>query len=736
MALVAVLVVASYWVLKFVLAGTLNDNPYSCSGTPTLQSGSNDNGTNGCVHYLQYDLNYYGYNLTKDGAFGTNTKNAVIDYQSKHSLSKDGVVGSQTWASINHETAKVFVNSFCLGSACSNNSSITVTPSQSLTATWDSTPYADKCQSWWQSTSGAGGNVVSGVATWPTKGSANGSALSSTGTYYFELKCLNDIWHYQTERKVVIQQAPPTTTTISGRVYDTRTNTGISGVSLNTCQGTAKTNSSGNFSFTANIGSGFCLRVTAGIPGGYSGPTTSQNPEVGNSATTYEYQIAGKNCYHSCANQQGTYDRNSDSGYNFAYTSPTPTVKGCGAGTDNSTCKPTVSLKINGASAATVDANTNVTMSWTLGFSPSSCSATGDWSGAKTPTNASTVVNVGAAGNKTYILTCNNANGPGSSSVTAVVKAVGGGKLPNGCGPGTNNSTCTIHPGTTGSGKNLVSDKTPPSVPGNFKAKLGSSTSTVVLSWNASTDTSGINSYQLERSTDKVKWQVLSTKIVTTGYTDDATTYKTAYSYRLRAVDNAGNASGYASTDIVTGEFKATTDGTLIESGDHVVQVTLPLGALGSTASCSIEVNSDNVRDLSVLKLELVHGPYELACKTPEGDFLDSFKKPIQVSVYPDPKKAKKYKALKIYQYDFEGGTWKEVQVKTAMNNQQPILSFETDKPFQIAVMGVRKPGLPWGIISFILLILIAAGVAFVIYLRRAQKQHYQDYLRRKYYNL
>lgn len=48
------------------------------------------------VRKLQNKLNELGYNLSADGIYGTNTSNAVRDYQSKNGLSVDGIAGVNT----------------------------------------------------------------------------------------------------------------------------------------------------------------------------------------------------------------------------------------------------------------------------------------------------------------------------------------------------------------------------------------------------------------------------------------------------------------------------------------------------------------------------------------------------------------------------------------------------------------------------------------------------------------
>ena len=59
-------------------------------------------GSNGdAVKQLQTKLNTMGYSLDVDGAFGAKTQAAVRDYQSKNGLTVDGIVGNDTWGSLN-----------------------------------------------------------------------------------------------------------------------------------------------------------------------------------------------------------------------------------------------------------------------------------------------------------------------------------------------------------------------------------------------------------------------------------------------------------------------------------------------------------------------------------------------------------------------------------------------------------------------------------------------------------
>lgn len=56
--------------------------------------------TGSSVLDLQQKLNRNGYSLDEDGVFGNNTYNAVLDYQRKNNLAVDGVVGDETWGSL------------------------------------------------------------------------------------------------------------------------------------------------------------------------------------------------------------------------------------------------------------------------------------------------------------------------------------------------------------------------------------------------------------------------------------------------------------------------------------------------------------------------------------------------------------------------------------------------------------------------------------------------------------
>jgi chitinase len=84
-------------------------------------------------------------------------------------------------------------------------------------------------------------------------------------------------------------------------------------------------------------------------------------------------------------------------------------------------------------------------------------------------------------------------------------------------------------------------DTTAPSAPGNLHSTATSTTS-VTLAWNASTDNVGVTGYNVYRGT------TLVTTATGTGYTDSGLSAGTSYSYTVKARDAAGNLSAAGNT--------------------------------------------------------------------------------------------------------------------------------------------------------------------------------------------
>ncbi len=103
--------------------------------------------------------------------------------------------------------------------------------------------------------------------------------------------------------------------------------------------------------------------------------------------------------------------------------------------------------------------------------------------------------------------------------------------------------------GNTGAASNAVSvtvptDKTAPTTPGSLRATVGAAGSRqITLTWNASTDNVGVTSYYLYRANAKYK---LLGKVTTT--IDTGLKAGTKYTYKVYAIDAAGNWSGASAT--------------------------------------------------------------------------------------------------------------------------------------------------------------------------------------------
>src|SRR5947209_11920902 len=91
--------------------------------------------------------------------------------------------------------------------------------------------------------------------------------------------------------------------------------------------------------------------------------------------------------------------------------------------------------------------------------------------------------------------------------------------------------------GGSGGGGGGGGDTTPPSAPSGLKV-TGSTSSSVSLSWTASTDNVGVTGYDIFRGATKLG------TVTGTSFTDTGLTASTTYSYTVKAKDAAGNTSG------------------------------------------------------------------------------------------------------------------------------------------------------------------------------------------------
>jgi hypothetical protein len=464
-----------------------------------------------------------------------------------------------------------------------------------------------------------------------------------------------------------------TTTRVSGRVYNKTTGLGYANVTIMFCNtnGTAVTNSTGNYYKDFAYATGYCSRVST-FP--YSktyltGPKApNNNATVGPNQATYEYQSAGRNCYKNtaCASGYQTYDRNfatatSDYGTDLVYTNvATPTPVPTPTPTPVKTPTPTPVP-------------------------------------VKTPTPAPTPKTTTKTPTPTPVSVTNITSSPVSAEAVA----------------------------------------SKPSVPGNFQATVQEGNAIIDLTWEASTDASGIKGYVLERSLDQSNWLKLGDIISTTAYTDKSAGFGIHYFYRLSAINPVGNVSDYASVDTTTGDFQANTSGpdnTTYTSDDSLVTVSVPGGALSDDASCSI-----NVQDPTKLSHQpgtkdqpLVAGVYSLVCKKSSGDEVLNYLKPIAWS-FDLKDKLKGVNTPKPYTYDNGNAT---LISDFKFDSKAKLLTFDSTSTDPTMVLAYVNKGIS---LNFIALVLVVLGVIFglaVLILRKKQKSTYDDYLRSKYYNL
>lgn len=84
----------------FILTKGSGKPACSTGGFPTIKRGSLSN----YVLIAQDDLNTLGFRTNGlDGIFGAATQNAVISYQKSRGLTADGIVGCNTWRSLQEE---------------------------------------------------------------------------------------------------------------------------------------------------------------------------------------------------------------------------------------------------------------------------------------------------------------------------------------------------------------------------------------------------------------------------------------------------------------------------------------------------------------------------------------------------------------------------------------------------------------------------------------------------------
>ena len=290
--------------------------------------------------------------------------------------------------------------------------------------------------------------------------------------------------------------------------------------------------------------------------------------------------------------------------------------------------------------------------------------------------------------------------------------------------------------GGAGGGSGGASASVVPSTPGDFTASISGGNAVVELTWDASTDSNGVVGYQVERSLDQMNWTVLDSNVIATSYEDSTVSYSVHYYYRVEAVDTAGVDSDYATADVTTPDFSATsgTAGgtpTTYTSDDNFASVTMPPGALSESADCSI--NSASTNQVVPSGHKIILGPYSMVCKDANGNVIASFAQPLTWTFTIKNKLAGVTDPL-VYMSDASGKLTNAG--KQTYNAKSGTIQIVSSTSNALLVLATTVAGVPWNAIALILLVLGLGLGIFVFILKRQQKLNYNDYLRKKYYNL
>ena len=296
-------------------------------------------------------------------------------------------------------------------------------------------------------------------------------------------------------------------------------------------------------------------------------------------------------------------------------------------------------------------------------------------------------------------------------------------------------STKTTTSSGSGSSAPATPDTTPPSTPANV---LGSVNGAIVqLTWDmASDNSSGIAGYTVERSLDQQTWAPVGNETSDVTLTDSGASYGVHYYYRVQAIDNAGNKSGYGTADATTAAFSANTSAgsdTLFVSDDNMTSVDLPPGAIDADSECDIAGITDNTSSLVIPKLSVVVGPYLAACKKSTGETVDSYAKSGLAVIATTKDLRSKYGKFYVYAYNAQADKW--VVQKAVYNSKKGTYSFNTIGSSEYALLAAKRAPFPWTPVLLVLILILGAGGVLFWRVRQVQKYKYDEYLRSKYYN-
>ncbi len=254
---------------------------------------------------------------------------------------------------------------------------------------------------------------------------------------------------------------------------------------------------------------------------------------------------------------------------------------------------------------------------------------------------------------------------------------------------------------------------------------------TVTLTWQASSDDSGIKGYRIERSTDGAEWDELAAEHQTTAFSDDEVQFSARYFYRVAAIDAKGNISEFSITEITTNQFESNADEgneLRITTADGLVTFVLPADVFAEDVLCAAE----NYLSLgpSLEGYVTIGGPYELICKNSDGRRVTNFNNALRAHVQLT--EGHNVSALEHYGLETNGWAQLEVEARDEAANVDVVRLGNTSV---FTVMGKAKKASVIIAVFLVIIILICVALG-VLYLlawidRRKRLQRYQDYYRK-----
>jgi predicted phage tail protein len=282
----------------------------------------------------------------------------------------------------------------------------------------------------------------------------------------------------------------------------------------------------------------------------------------------------------------------------------------------------------------------------------------------------------------------------------------------------------------------IADDKEAPSIPGNLQGEFSPDDNTIHLTWDASTDNTQLNGYEVERTEKGTeKWEAIG-NVSTEEFDDFEFEPQKTYQYRVRAVDAQENKSAYSNVvDIIAGEFfpnvKAKEGGTV--NIDNVI-LEFPNGSVDE----DLFVTAEKVQKPKIKfgdNTKLVGDVWEVKAKNEKGDSVTQFKTQITLRI--------KYTKNQI-----SGVTESTIKLANFSNDKIKLLSTKLDRKareaktltdhFSIYILVANKTGAWATFLKIILWIMLLGAIGFGIYYlyvlyqrREYQKVHQYDYIYR-----